>query len=58
MSQVSYELKNGHVIVRLGRRVIGSIRKADGGYQYVTTTGARGEIFPTVAAVKRSLEEA
>lgn len=55
---IKYELKNGHVIVRLGRRVIGSIRKADGGYQYVTTTGAKGEIFPTVAAVKRSLEEA
>lgn len=44
--------------VRLDGRIIGEIRKVEGGYQYVPKgqkTG--GDILPTVNAVQRSLAE-
>lgn len=49
----------GWTSVYLGRKKIGEIRPVpNGGYQYVTQNGTRGNVFKTPAEVRRSLEAA
>lgn len=56
-STISYELHKGNIRVRLGRRLIGVIRKdGDNGYHYKPNGGPAGETMESVAAVKRSIE--
>lgn len=44
--------------VRLDGKVVGEIRKVEGGYQYVSKGNRhRGEVLPTVDAVQKTLEE-
>jgi len=46
------------LLVRMDGRIVGEIRRVDGGYQYFpkgSSKGNGGEIFPTVAAVQRSI---
>lgn len=44
-------------VVGENRRVMGEIRPVPGGYQYVVRgSKMRGDVMPTVAAVKQSLE--
>lgn len=60
MSTITYRSMNagliGAVAVYLDGKKIGVIHKVDGGFQYRTKSGSRGEIFKTLAAVKTSLE--
>jgi len=42
--------------VKLAGCVVGRIQPAPGGYQYLPKAGGRGEVLPSIAAVKRSLE--
>jgi hypothetical protein len=54
---VSYETKDGKIVVRLSRKIVGHIRKSKGGgYHYAPKGGGWGETFPTVAEVKASIE--
>lgn len=47
------------ITVLVGGRVSGTIKPSKGGgFYYRPKGGGRGETFPTVAAVKRSLEGA
>lgn len=57
MSNISYEMHNGAIRVRLGRKIVGEIRKCEGGYRY-HPKGSRvtGQTFSTVDGVKHSLE--
>ncbi len=51
--------RNGVVCaVLLDGKIVGKIVAGlvGGGYQYVTRDGNRGDTFPTLGAVKRSLE--
>lgn len=61
-----HDLERGQIAVYLGRKRVGVIKRRDGirpkgkpGFQYVPL-GQRqgGEVFPTLAECKRSLEEA
>lgn len=46
------------VIVRLDGRKVGKIVQVEGGWQYWPNRGPlKGEVLPTLEAVKRSLEE-
>ena len=46
------------ITVKLFRNVVGCIKPVDGGWQYFTRGGkGRGEVFKTLPALKRSLEE-
>lgn len=45
------------ITVKCAGRIVGTIKKANGGgYYYRTKSGSTGEIFATVDAVKRSIE--
>lgn len=44
-----------HVLLD-GKKVGQIIPSAGGGYRYRTKSGGLGDVFPTVAAVKQSLE--
>ena len=54
---IIYEPFLGGIRVRLGKKITGVIQTVDGGCQY-QPTGSKlvGEVYPTVDAVKRSLE--
>lgn len=57
MSDITYEFEERGILnVRLGRKIVGVIRKCQGGYQYKPTGGKGGDIMPTVEDVKRSIE--
>lgn len=63
---ITYENQNGKKVggvrlwgidVRLDGRIVGDIRMNVNGYFYKPTGRKPGETFPTIEAVKRSLEE-
>lgn len=56
-NKITYDLKDGALLVRLGRRIVGKIRKTEGGYHYKPKGFAAGDTFKTVAEVKQSIEE-
>jgi len=54
---ISYVCGNNGVSVRVEGKVVGEIRKVDGGFQYFPKGQSKGgEVLPTVQAVKRTLE--
>lgn len=54
MEEITYETKT---VVRLGGKIIGEIRRSPQGFYYkVKGNKAVGEIFPTLAQCKQSLE--
>jgi len=46
----------GRIQERATRNIDGSLKPDGGGWVYITKSGARGEVMPTRAAVKRSLD--
>lgn len=53
------ELSWDRTTVFLDKRAVGCIYATDGGFQYRPKGGAEGgDVFPTIADVKRSLEGA
>lgn len=57
---ITYEEKTFTVNVRLDGKIVGIIRKFDEGYAYCPGMSykRRGDIFPTIAECKKSLEDA
>ncbi len=56
---IHYGMKNGEMRVYLDGRHIGAIRMHGNGYRYKPKgSNVAGETFMSVAAVKRSIEEA
>ena len=52
------EEKNSPVKVKLDGRLIGEIRPVKGGYMYfVKNTKYKGDVYPTIRACQKSLEE-
>ena len=65
-SKITYENQNGKRIgvkrhwdidVRLNGKIVGQILSVATGYCYKPTKGKVGAIFPTIEALKQSLEE-
>lgn len=55
---ISYVCGNSGVSVRIDGKVVGEIRKVEGGYQYFPKGHSKGgEILPSMLAVKRTLED-
>lgn len=56
---ISYEHTGQVIKVRLDKKIIGEIRVVAGGYAYFPKgrKSLMGDVFETVQAVKRSLEE-
>jgi hypothetical protein len=54
---ITYEPYLGGIRVRVNKKITGAIKTVDQGFQY-QPTGSKlvGEVFATVDAVKRSLE--
>lgn len=53
---INYNHKLVVVEVKLSGKTVGEIRPVTGGFAYITNSGAQGETFPSIAAVKQSLE--
>jgi len=58
MTDIRYETQAGgrDVVVRLEGKVVGDIRKVEGGWQYKPKGARPGGVFPTLEACKASLE--
>lgn len=53
---IKYKPSAAGVCVYLGGRRVGIIKKVTGGFAYFPKGHSAGETFPTVEAVKRSIE--
>lgn len=57
-SRIEYVPTKNSTTVKLDGAKVGEIKKVEGGYQYSTKHGTiKGEVLPTEAAVKCSLED-